>query len=272
MRAFLRFARHALAVVLLTVATQIGGLAWLLALLVRRLFALQGRLKFLVLFVCIYASATLLTHQIAPLFGRVPLACFPAANASLAVRSPLFCALNRNFVRPDVAEAAEALADQMSSAFPGTKTLALDANFPFIEGFPLIPHLSHNDGRKLDIAFYYKDTAGAFLDGETRSPIGYFAFQQPLPNSPLPCAGRSRWFSLRWDLAFLQAIFPDWQIEKTRTREAISWLSTTGVAYGVEKIFVEPHLQSDLGISGSRIRFQGCNAARHDDHIHFQLR
>ena len=32
-------------------------------------------------------------------------------------------------------------------------TLALDGGFPFLDGFPLLPRLSHDDGRKLDLAF-----------------------------------------------------------------------------------------------------------------------
>jgi hypothetical protein len=257
--------------VLLTLLTQIGGPVWLMALAGRRLLRLQTTARFLLLFLSLYIAATYATHVVAPAFGRVPLACF-AGDTSFAVQSPFFCALNRNYVRPEVEKAAQALAAHMDVAFPGTKTLALDGNFPFIDGFPLIPHLSHNDGRKLDIAFYYKDDEGNFLNGKTRSPIGYFAFQKPLPNAPLPCAGRNRWLSLRWDLAFLQPFFPDWQIEEKRAGEAISWLSTSGAHYGVERIFVEPHLQAELGVSGGRIRFQGCNAARHDDHIHFQVR
>jgi hypothetical protein len=39
----------------------------------------------------------------------------------------------------------------------------------------------------------------------------------------------------------------------------------------VAKIFVEPPLAAQLGLSDPKIRFQGCRAARHDDHIHIQL-
>jgi hypothetical protein len=35
----------------------------------------------------------------------------------------------------------------MDEKFPGTVTIALDANFPFVNGFPLLPHLSHADGK-----------------------------------------------------------------------------------------------------------------------------
>jgi hypothetical protein len=266
----LRIIWHALAVLILTLLTQIGGLAWLLALTLRRLLPWPGRWVFLLLFVGIYSAATLVTHQIAPMFGRVALPCF--SSASLAVRTPIYCALNRNYVTPRLKAAAEAYAGHMASSFPGTKTLVLDANFPFVTGFPLMPHLSHDDGRKLDLALYYRDDNGNFRNAETRSPLGYFAFQEPLANSPQPCSDRRRLLTLRWDLAWLQPLFPDWDIEPKRMREALRWLSTEGRDQGIEKVFIEPHVPARLGIANATIRFQGCRAARHDDHIHIQVR
>jgi len=267
-----RLTLHLLVVVVLTLLTEIGGLIWLIALAVRAMLRWQGRRALLLFFVLLYAAGTLITQQIAPLFGRVPLSCFAGDSVSFSVRSPLFCALNRNYVTPKLKGAATALADHMQKTFPGTKTMALDANFPFINGFPLMPHLSHSDGRKLDIAFYYKDEMGTFRNGETRSPIGYFAFEQPLPNSSLPCANRGRWLSFRWDLAFLQPLFPSWHIEDRRMTEALSWLSADGKKFGIEKVFVEPHIAARLRLASPVIRFQGCRAARHDDHIHIQVR
>jgi len=266
----LRALLHGFAVLLLTLLTQIGGLAWLLALVLRRFLPSLSRWVFLIFFAGIYSAATLITHQVAPLFGRVPLPCF--TSASLAVRTPLYCALNRNYVTPELASAANAYADHMAETFPGTTTLALDANFPFVDGFPLMPHLSHDDGRKLDLALYYEDGDGNFRNGETRSPLGYFAFQQPLANALQPCANRRRVISLRWDLAWLQPLFPDWEIEPARMKEALDWLSTEGRSHGIEKIFIEPHIPARLDVSNDVIRFQGCNAARHDDHIHIQVR
>lgn len=265
----MRLAGHLLAILCLTVLTQIGGLVWLLALLLRRW--LPGRRASLLAFLLLYAVATFVTQQLAPLAGRVALPCLAASDATLSVRSPIFCALNRSYVTPDMALAAQAYADHMAQAFPGTKTLALDANFPFLSGFPLLPHLSHDDGRKLDLAFYYRDRDGGFRNGETRSPLGYFAFQQPVAGAPQPCASRRRWLTLRWDMTWLQGVFPDWELEPLRMREALRWLANEGAGKGIDKIFVEPHVAAATGISSSRIRFQGCRAARHDDHIHIQL-
>jgi hypothetical protein len=36
----------------------------------------------------------------------------------------------------------------------------------------------------------------------------------------------------------------------------------------IGKIFIEPHLKQRFAPSEAKIRFQGCRAARHDDHIH----
>jgi len=40
----------------------------------------------------------------------------------------------------------------------------------------------------------------------------------------------------------------------------------------IGKIFIEPHLKTRLGLGDiDKIRFHGCGAVRHDDHIHIQL-
>jgi hypothetical protein len=151
----------------------------------------------------------------------------------------------------------------MSAKFPGTITIALDGNFPFFVEFPMLPHLSHDDGRKLDLAFYYRDEKGGYLPGKTPSPIGYFAFENGSTNCP------SKWMTLRWNLTWLQPLWRNYRIEEARTRAAVSWLANDG---RVEKVFLEPHLQQSLRVNYAKVRFQGCRAARHDDHIHFQLR
>lgn len=257
-------------VVLLTLLTQIGGAVWIVTLgLLRRRRA--GVAVFLALFLGLYAAGTALSYAIAPIFGRVPLPCFDDGTSRLKMQSPLFCVLNRQYVVPELKEAAAALSRHVDQVFPGTTTLALDANFPFFDGFPLFPHLSHSDGRKLDVAFFYQDAEGDYEDQATRSPIGYFAFEQPRPDSILPCRDREDLLTLRWDLDFLQSLWRPLPLEEGRTAEALRWLSAEGSGFGIEKIFVEPHLAQRLGVEAESIRFQGCRAARHDDHIHMQV-
>lgn len=241
----MRFLKITVLFVLLTVLTQIGGVIYLIA----RLFRWP-----LLTFVALYTAATLATVQIAPHFGRVALPCF--GQQAALMHNPLYCALNRNYVTPDLAQVLRALGDDIAAKHSGSRTRILDANFPF-PGMPLLPHLSHNDGRKADIALFYKDT------NATRSPIGYFAFEQGHTHCP------QNKVTLRWDLDWLQPVFATYPLDPARTKSAIEALTQMSK---VEKIFLEPHLQEYLRVSHPKIRFQGCRAARHDDHIHFQIK
>jgi hypothetical protein len=212
----------AIAVLALTLLTQIGGVILLLSLGLARLRkAGVGAIGLIALFVALYAAGSGLSYAVAPAFGRVPLPCYGDGSSRLRMQSPIFCILNRQYVTPKMRDAAIALSKRMDQAFPGTTTLALDANFPFFDGFPLFPHLSHSDGRKLDVAFFYQDAGGRFLDQTTRSPIGYFAFEEPLPGSVLPCGDRKDLLTLRWDLGFLQSLWQPLPLEPGRTHEAL---------------------------------------------------
>ena len=182
---------HFCLVVFLTVLTQVGGVVWLVALAFRRTV-----LSFFVM----YFAVTVALVWVAPSFGRVALSCFE--SGPLAVQSWMYCALNRNYVTPELAEVLSETAEEMERRYPGTITLVLDASFPFLDGFPMVPHISHDDGEKADLAFYYADASG-YLPGAVRSPIGYFAFEQ----GPTRCP--STWPSLRWDLDALQPLWRD---------------------------------------------------------------
>ncbi|WP_040456256.1 hypothetical protein [Hoeflea sp. 108] len=257
----------------LTIVTQIGGIAYAVSLLVSPMLGMRRSFSKFLVFLLFYAAATASAHVIAPTFGRVPMSCLVGETDKLVVRSSVYCLLNRNYVTPAMLDLASALADDVNQAFPGTTTVVLDGNFPFWDGFPMLPHLSHADGRKLDVAFYYKDSRGDFVNRVTRSPIGYFAFEQPSADDEQPCAGRRDLLTTRWDFDWLQPLFPAYRIEERRMAFSLKWLSTEGVErFGVEKVFIEPHLRSELGVKDSVIRFQGCRAARHDDHIHTQIK
>ncbi len=247
----LRYLLHITIVVILTLLTQVGGVAWLFALAFRRT---------LLAFAVIYFALSVVTVWVAPNFGRVALSCFE--SGPLAMQSWMYCALNRNYVTPELAQVLIDTAEEMERRYPGTKTLVLDANFPYFDGFPLLPHLSHDDGEKADLAFYYADASG-YLSGAVRSPIGYFAFEQ----GPTHC--QPTWPTLRWDFNAVQSLWRDYDLDPERNRAVLEVLSNNP---RVGRIFVEPHLVESLEAGSGRIGFQGCRAARHDDHIHMQLR
>lgn len=245
-----RLVLHGFLILALTLLTQVGGLAWLMACLFRHRLAA---------FAALYAALSLAAVFVAPMTGRVALSCFD--TGPLQVQSWTYCALNRVYVTPELRDLLHDTAVQMDRQFPGTQTLVLDASFPFFNGFPLIPHLSHDDGEKADLAFYYRDTAG-YLPGATRSPLGYFAFEQ----GPTECA--PAWPTLRWDLNALQPLWRDLALDTDRTAALLRILSSDS---RIGRVLVEPHLVRTLDTAHPKIRFQGCRAARHDDHIHLQL-
>ena len=198
----------ALILLVLTALTQIGGIVFFLAWLVTRVFAAgwvrnsrkeyrfaaRGLTRFdravLTVFLFIVGYAVLSIFVVPPLAamqGRVPLPC-SSTDPPVQPATRLICAFNRHYVDARMVPVLTNLARAMRRRFPETITTYLDAGFPFIDGFPLLPHLSHNDGRKLDIAYYYKDAAGKYVPGVLRSPIGYWGFEQPGPGLTCPRA------------------------------------------------------------------------------------
>ena len=261
---------------LLTVLTQVGGVAYLAGLLSqRRIKALKihGAWKKalpVVVFAGSYALFSwVLTPPLARLGGRVPLPWTETAGVR-----PLHiatCLLNRNYVRPVLRDEVMAVAARMHHRYPGTIVNYLDANFPFFDGFPLLPHLSHHDGRKLDLSFCYKDASTGTLSREAPSWNGYGICEVPRPGEPdMPAACERRGFghySMMQALVNQEAAIP-LAFDEGRTREMIAFLAARPA---VSRIFVEPHLRVRLGLQSPKIRFHGCQAVRHDDHIHVEV-
>lgn len=209
-----------------------------------------------------HASSLLSVPPVAELFGRTALPCL--GSGPLRPRSLLYCVGHRRYVRRDLAEEAELIAEEVAREHPGTIVRYLDGGFPF-PGMPLLPHLSHGDGKKLDIALLYRGEQGEPIDGGG-SPLGYFGYV-PLPKGSRPACQPSAW-DLRWDMPWLQPFVAP-KLDAARTA---SLLRAASEREKIGKILIEPHLRERLGVDSEKIRFQGCRAARHDDHLHIQLR
>ena len=265
---------HLLWFALLTLLTQIGGLIWLVSLGVSRW--LGRKLSFRFLNVLVFISLYLLTTIIAVPFaagrvGRVPLPVF--ANPYLKPENLLFALLNRHYVLPELRRALEDVALQMQTQYPGAVVWYMDANFPFIDGYPLEPHFSHKDGKKVDIAFYWKDKAtGKLVDG-TPSPIGYGACAEPLPREydyAADCESKGYWY-ISLDKTLSEPFFDKkkYSFEPAMTSELALLLVEN---QSVGKVLIQTHLEKRLGLERyNKFRQQGCKAARHDDHFHVQL-
>ncbi len=269
-----------LVVILLTLVTQIGGLvlwlAWPLLQWTRaRLGGRSGPASLaaaLAVFLLLYALVgTFVVPPMAAALGRERLPCFASEERPLQAVSPLFCLTNRNYARPAVFRILFDLSDAMARAAPGTVTAYLDAGFPFLDGFLMLPHLSHRHGSDVDLAFFY-------LQGDAATPspaggswsIGYWAYVPPRTGDPQPCAART--IDLRWDLDWLQPAFSGLRLDERRTAAMLRWLSDNAGRYGIRKVLLEPHLQRRMATDARLVRFQGCRAARHDDHLHVRTR
>jgi hypothetical protein len=269
----LRIAGGLLLFVLLTVLTQTGGLVYILYLATNRFIhpvALwQRRLARTGWFILLYALINfLLVPPLARMAGRVPLPV--RSHAHLKPLTLFTCVLNRHYVRPPLRQAATSIADAMETRYSGTTIYYLDAGFPFLNGFPLFPHLSHNDGKKLDLALLYTDTAGNRVN-DAPSFIGYGISEKPRTgevNTAAACACKGY-----AQYSFLQKLVPQYPgkrylFDSIRTRQLIGYCTASPL---IGKLFIEPHLKTRLQLNSSKIRFHGCQAVRHDDHIHIQL-
>lgn len=261
---------------LLTALTQIGGMVYLLAWYSRKriqqICAPYARHGFIfpLYFIVLYSIATFTIIPLtAPLNGRVPL---PVFHQNLQPINLLTCLMNRHYVRPSLRNLLIQTSEQMQQTHPGTTLYYLDAGFPFFNRFPLLPHLSHFDGKKVDIAFLYcSPKTGAPLKGSP-SWYGYGVAEGPLPNennTTQACLAKGF-----WQYNMLTRITPqynktNYHFDMLRTRALINLLTQ---APECNKLFIEPHLKQRMHLTSSKVRFQGCRAVRHDDHIHIELR
>lgn len=252
------FALHLVAIIALTALTQIGGFAYLVgAVAAARIGAFRGMFAAFIT----YAVATaVILPALAPAWGRVALTCSSSDRSPLKPNSILYCILNRHYVSPQLRAVLDEVTEKVTGALPGSTVTYLDAGFPVPAPMPFLPHLSHRNGRAVDLALFYegRSTGGAW-------PLGYFAFA---PASHLVTERCTRTGVLRWSAPWLQTVFARTRLDRHRTAALASTASDHPI---VDRIFLHPDLKEELGLMNGKIRFAGCNAARHDDHLHVEI-
>ena len=231
---FLRIFLFVIFFIILTILTQIGGLVWLAGYGIVRLAVFQKssnkfqRIGFQVGWYLVFTL--LIIPFFATLLGRVPMPL--GINGPLKPRTLLTVLCNRHYVRPQLRAIVSEHAHRLADAHDGLHINYLDANFPFSmklpigtlrKGFPLLPHLSHNDGRKLDMAFVYRDAATGKLSNGTPSGIGYGISEEPLPGEydrPKACRGSASYSFIHdhWP----QGAKADYSFDPVITRQMIN--------------------------------------------------
>jgi len=266
----LKIIGRSLLFVLLTVTTQVGGIVLLIAWLVSNRLQARWQVRWpraigTAVFVTLYLVTTaFIVPPLARLNGRVPL---PLFGDTLAPRSTLTVLFNRNYVDRELEQMVRGVAhDFVHDGHP--PLVYLDACFPFFDGFPLLPHLSHNDGRKLDLAFCYRNAVGESTE-HTPSIIGYGALEQTRDgeeDTAARCASQGAWW---YDMLGCVPVDRSIVLDEERTLDLVNALAAHPLT---SKIFIEPFLKARWGIVSGKVRFHGCHAVSHADHIHVQLR
>jgi hypothetical protein len=247
--------------VFLTITTQIGGLILLLSLFISAKWKTHFKFKKLTVFTTVYLLSTyIIIPVLAPMFGRQKI----QTTNNLKPTTYMTVLLNRNYVKPQLNNVLQQISKNRQIRF-------LDANFPFINKFPLLPHLSHNDGNKIDLSFIYEKQNGEITD-LTKSTSGYGVFESPRKSEFDQISECKK-------LGYFQYDYPKYltfgkknselKFSETENKKLINEIVNNNL---IDKVFIEPHLVKRLNLKNDKIRYHGCRAVRHDDHIHIQIK
>lgn len=203
---------------------------------------------------------------IAPLFGREKI----DDTQNLESHSFFYKLANRNYVRPELHRVLHEIADEYAKEHEGIKLVYLDACFPFFNEFPLLPHLSHNDGKKVDVSLIYEGP-GKLFTNKKPSRSGYGVYVSPVNgefDQAAFCRDKGYWQYGFPQYLSLGEINKEISFSERGTRNLVKIIVKQSE---IGKLFIEPHLKARLNLTSPKVRFHGCQAVRHDDHIHFQL-
>lgn len=237
----------------------------MISLFVSKKWKKSFRFKTSIIFIGLYLISTfIIVPIIAPLFGRETV----KHSAKIKPTNYMTVLLNRNYVKPELND----LLHKTEQDLAGTNIEIhyLDANFPFINKFPLLPHLSHNDGKKIDISLVYETKTGE-ITNKQKSISGYGAFEEPKANeqNQINKCNQNGYFQYDYPKYItFGKINQNLVFSSNGTKQLIKSLLKND---NLGKLFIEPHLKDRMNLKDNRIRYHGCRAVRHDDHIHIQL-
>ncbi len=268
MKIVFKISAKILIVIILTLLTQIGGFVYLLIELGIKRTIKNYRIIKIGTFTVTYLIVTfMVVPYLAPIFGREKI----KNNDYLEACTFFTIVCNRNYVTTELNTSLQNIAKTINKKHNNIKVIYLDGNFPFMDGFPLPPHLSHNDGKKIDISFIYTDKSKNTTN-EKPALLGYGIYEYPNQgeyDQIKVCKKKGYW---QYDFAkFLTFGITNNQLKLSEKATKDLLLAIVNERK-VGKVFIEPHLKNRLGVQSNKIRFHGCQAVRHDDHIHLQLK
>ncbi len=262
----LKFIGYLFLFTLLTISTQVGGVLLLLSIVISKQWKVNFKFKKILIFIGLYFITILFfIPLIAPIFGREKI----KNTNTIKPTNYMTVLLNRNYVRPALNKLLQKTQTDLKNT--NIEIRYLDANFPFITNFPLLPHLSHHDGKKLDLSLVYETQEG-ILSTKQKSISGYGVFEKPKPNeyNQINFCFKKGYYQYDY-----QKYMTFGEINKTLIFSEIGTKKLITVLLknkNLGKLFIEPHLKQRLHLKNNKIRYHGCKSVRHDDHIHIQLK
>lgn len=225
-------------IIMLTILTQIGGIIYLIILLVFRKKQEKRRLKRVLAFTALYLVATfLIVPFVAPIFGREKI----KNTEHLQSHFFFYTLANRNYVKPEMNAVLTDVANLFAERHPDIKVVYYDACFPFFDRFPLLPHLSHKDGKKVDLALIYKKDGNP--TNKKKSVSGYGAYEEPTSQEVDQnefCKSRG-YFQYDFPKYFtLGTVNENMELSESVTADLINIISARSE---IGKIFIEPYLK-----------------------------
>ena len=254
----------------LTLFTQVGGLLlwpfWYSITKTAARFPRWKRRGLTVLWCCVVylVGGLVIVPQIAQYSGRVRLPLYATQALPTGPLHIGYALLLRNYVQPHTYAAYTESVLRFQKDHPGVTVRYLDAGFVF-PTLPLLPHLSHSDGQKIDVAFLFMED-GVYVD-RARSPIGYWGYAKESPERS-ECTGVTQKLGplsipLRWDFDALQPFWPELHLDVAKNRALFRAFAADP---RVCSILLEPGLHTPL--RAPKLTKNSCAVARHDDHFH----
>lgn len=280
MKKYSKYFGLAILCIFLTLLTQIGGLILIACLPVfniinKKISQKLGRNVLKITTFCIvYTFSTFyIVPPTAEYFGRVPMP-YGKSNPNLKPLNFVTVLFNRHYVTPQLKAVTEGVVTKMVQKYSDSCVVQyLECNFPFIDGYRLIPHLSHNDGQKIDLSFQYLDATNRQPTTERPSWLGYGICEEPRAgeeNQSEMCAEKGEWqynFMRRYIIP--QSRKSDFIFDANQTHDLVRFFVADT---HVNIVLIEPHLKKRLGFEQVvKVRRPPCEAVRHDDHIHVSI-
>ncbi|MEZ5003232.1 MAG: hypothetical protein R2730_09395 [Chitinophagales bacterium] len=270
----MKWGLHVIVIALLTFITQVGGMFYALSVALYHLLRIKRTVLKGLLVIAVYLIGILFViPPLAKMNNRVAMPVFKAKELHIGPHTLFTVLANRHYVRPELKQLLLQVAKEVNNQYPGVTLDYMDGSFPLLKQCRMLPHTKHDDGTKLDVGYIRRHSISGRYTNRYFSFFGYGFSEKPLrgeQNLPEQCAEQGK-----WQYNLIEQVVPDqhWRKLEFPVAENAFLLKSIVDHPDCRNVCIEPHLKDRLGFSdNAKVKFLGCWAVRHDDHMHVQLK